>query len=109
MEVESGAPTATTPSSKTPRHDLMKDETKSHNTFFKQAKSYPMFPCKEEKVKWDDYGEPIRYGVWDVVLWWGVKVGFPLPLFPPHPLLLRVEDYAVKELVPLEEKEVILW
>lgn len=62
MEVEpSGAPKATTPSSKAPRHDLMKEESKLHSTFFKQTKSYPMFPCREDKVKWDDYGEPIRY------------------------------------------------
>ena len=31
------------------------------STFFKQARSYPMFPCHEEKIKWDDYGEFIRY------------------------------------------------
>jgi cleavage and polyadenylation specificity factor subunit 2 len=41
------------------RHDLMlKNEGKTKTGFFKQAKkSYPMFPCKEEKVKWDEYGE----------------------------------------------------
>ena len=62
MEVESSsAPSATTPTSKAPRHDLMKEEGKSRSTFFKTTKSYPMFPCREEKVKWDDYGEPIRY------------------------------------------------
>lgn len=31
------------------------------SSFFKQARSYPMFPCHEEKVKWDDYGEFIKY------------------------------------------------
>ena len=36
-------------------------QAKARSSFFKQAKSYPMFPCKEEKVKWDDYGEPIRW------------------------------------------------
>ena len=62
MEVDSKVPAVTTPSSKTPRHDLMMmDEAKSRNTFFKQTKSYPMFPCFEEKIKWDDYGESIRY------------------------------------------------
>ena len=61
MEVDSTAPTAATPTTKTPRHDLMKDGGKTRNTFFKQTKSYPMFPCREEKIKWDDYGEPIRY------------------------------------------------
>ena len=30
------------------------------SSFFKQARSYPMFPCHEEKIKWDDYGEFIR-------------------------------------------------
>lgn len=56
----SSAPNVTTPSSKTPRHDIMKDEMKTRSTFFKQTKSYPMFPCREDKLKWDDYGEPIR-------------------------------------------------
>jgi len=29
--------------------------------FFKQAKkAYPMFPFKEEKIKWDEYGEFIK-------------------------------------------------
>lgn len=44
------------------KHDLMmKSEGKSRGGFFKQAKkAYPMFPSKEEKVKWDDYGEIIR-------------------------------------------------
>lgn len=67
MEVEPSGPTksVSTPSSSSNkslhhRHDLMMDEGKSHSTFFKQTKSYPMFPCHEEKVKWDDYGEAIR-------------------------------------------------
>lgn len=59
MEVDLTVPVAATPS-KAPRHDLMMDEAKTRNTFFKQTKSYPMFPCREDKVKWDDYGEPIR-------------------------------------------------
>ncbi|XP_022244623.1 cleavage and polyadenylation specificity factor subunit 2-like isoform X2 [Limulus polyphemus] len=45
------------------KHDLMmKTEGKSRGGgFFKQAKkSYPMFPVREEKIKWDDYGEIIR-------------------------------------------------
>lgn len=45
------------------RHDLMiKNEGKTKGGgFFKQAKkSYPMFPVKEEKIKWDDYGEIIK-------------------------------------------------
>lgn len=44
------------------RHDLMmSDEKRGHkSSFFKQAKSYPMFPCKEDRVKWDEYGEIIK-------------------------------------------------
>lgn len=45
------------------RHDLMmKQDGKSKGGgFFRQAKkAYPMFPLKEEKVKWDDYGEIIK-------------------------------------------------
>ena len=33
---------------------------KTRSSFFKLAKSFPMYPCKDEKVKWDDYGEVIR-------------------------------------------------
>ena len=66
MEIEPSSGTvATSPTvqSKTPhRHDLMVlEEAKARSSFFKQAKSFPMFPCKEEKIKWDEYGEPIRY------------------------------------------------
>ncbi|XP_023227191.1 cleavage and polyadenylation specificity factor subunit 2-like [Centruroides sculpturatus] len=54
MEVDGGGKT---------RHDLMiNTEGKPRGGgFFKQAKkSYPMFPMREEKIKWDDYGEIIR-------------------------------------------------
>lgn len=44
-------------------HDLMmKAEGSRKGSFFKQAKkSYPMFPTHEERIKWDEYGEIIRY------------------------------------------------
>ena len=32
---------------------------RNKSSFFKQAKVYPVFPYKEEKLKWDDYGEII--------------------------------------------------
>jgi len=36
-------------------------QAKTKTGFFKQAKkAYPMFPCKEEKIKWDEYGEFIK-------------------------------------------------
>lgn len=48
-------------SPKVPKHDLtMADESKTRSSFFKLAKSFPMYPCKDEKIKWDDYGEVIR-------------------------------------------------
>lgn len=48
---------------KTKHHDLMmKGDGVRKGSFFKQAKkSYPMFPTHEERVKWDEYGEIIRY------------------------------------------------
>lgn len=61
MDVDTAVPTAATPISKVPRHDLMMEGGKTRNTFFKQTKSYPMFPCHDDKAKWDDYGEPIRW------------------------------------------------
>jgi len=45
------------------KHDLLvKTETKVQTGFFKSnKKQYPMFPFFEEKVKFDEYGEIIRY------------------------------------------------
>jgi len=45
------------------KHDIMmKPETgKKQTGFFKSNKSrYPMYPCYEDKIKYDDYGEIIR-------------------------------------------------
>lgn len=61
MEVDPTAIATSPVQSKAPRHDLMvMEEAKARSSFFKQAKSFPMFPFKEEKVKWDEYGEAIR-------------------------------------------------
>ena len=60
MEVD---PSTSSGPPKTPKHDLMMEEGRAKSVFFKQAKSFPMFPFREEKLKWDEYGEPIRY-VW---------------------------------------------
>lgn len=41
---------------------MMKGEGSRKGSFFKQAKkSYPMFPAPEERIKWDEYGEIIKY------------------------------------------------
>uniref|UniRef100_A0A2R5LLA6 Cleavage and polyadenylation specificity factor subunit 2 n=2 Tax=Ornithodoros turicata TaxID=34597 RepID=A0A2R5LLA6_9ACAR len=46
---------------KKPTIESIKSEKSKSLGFFKQAKkSYLMFPVKEEKMKWDDYGEVIR-------------------------------------------------
>jgi len=48
---------------KTIKHDIVMkaDSGKKQTGFFKSNKSkYPMFPCVEEKIKYDDYGEIIR-------------------------------------------------
>ena len=38
------------------------DSVMKQTGFFKSNKSrYPMYPCHEEKIKYDDYGEIIRY------------------------------------------------
>ena len=44
------------------KHDLMLcSDSKQRGSFFKQAKkTHAMFPLKEEKIKWDEYGEIIR-------------------------------------------------
>ena len=45
------------------RHDLMmpKAGDGKSKSFFKQVKkTYPMYPCVETKIKWDDYGEIIN-------------------------------------------------
>ena len=46
------------------RHDLMygMDVKAKPAGFFKSAKkSYPMYPLREEKIKWDDYGEMVNF------------------------------------------------
>jgi len=45
------------------KHDIvMKADPKKQTGFFKSNKSkYPMFPFHEEKIKYDDYGELIKY------------------------------------------------
>ena len=60
-EVSSGLSTPLVSSAKHPKHDLMIDENKTRQTFFKETKTYPMYPCREDKLKWDEYGEAIRY------------------------------------------------
>ncbi|OTF77047.1 hypothetical protein BLA29_003105 [Euroglyphus maynei] len=58
----------------TAKHDLMMssrmDGRVKGGGFFKNAKkSYPMFPCVEKKIKWDDYGEIINaddYSIFDM-------------------------------------------
>lgn len=54
---------------KSKHHDLMmKSEGSRKGSFFKQAKkSYPMFPTHEERIKWDEYGEIIRYFIAECV------------------------------------------
>jgi len=44
------------------KYDLVLSDEKirSKGNFFKQAKTFPIFPFKEERLKWDDYGEMIR-------------------------------------------------
>lgn len=43
------------------KHDLMAPASnKLGMDFFKQAKHFDMFPCVDDKLQWDDYGEIIR-------------------------------------------------
>jgi len=42
------------------KYDLMVADDKKRSSCFKQAKMYPMYPFKEERLKWDDYGEIIK-------------------------------------------------
>ena len=49
--------------SKLVKHDIVMkpDSVKKQSGFFKSNKSrYPMYPCHEEKIKYDEYGEIIR-------------------------------------------------
>jgi len=49
--------------SKPVKHDIVMkpDSVKKQTGFFKSNKSrYPMYPCHDEKIKYDDYGEIIR-------------------------------------------------
>lgn len=43
------------------KHDIMAPQlTKASDKFFKQTKAFDMFPCVEEKRRYDAYGEVIR-------------------------------------------------
>lgn len=65
---------STTPDGKAVKHDLLVagriDGRPKGGGFFRNAKkSYPMFPCIERKLKWDEYGEiinPEDYSSFDV-------------------------------------------
>eukprot|EP00794_Sanderia_malayensis_P003077 gene3078-3542_t len=63
------------------KHDLLvaDEKLRTKGNFFKQAKSFPMFPFKDERLKWDDYGE-----------------------------IIKPEDYVLQESVAMEEETTIL-
>ncbi len=43
------------------KHDILKAKTSTKHGFFRHIrKSYPMFPYKEELIKWDDYGQLVK-------------------------------------------------
>lgn len=92
---------------KTKHHDLMmKAEGSRKGSFFKQAKkSYPMFPTHEERIKWDEYGEIIRYYnacEHQITEWLTQRIpSFNRPLLFFH----RLEDFLVPELQATEEEK----
>lgn len=98
---------------KSKHHDLMmKSEGSRKGSFFKQAKkSYPMFPTHEERIKWDEYGEIIRYvnTQWIQSSWWRdtekicrcVYVVAAKKSVGSH----RLEDFLVPELQATEEEK----
>ena len=76
-----------------------------------------MFPCREEKVAWDEYGEPIRYCVC-IALHHGLFsltqlllstsscdffFFFAFTLLLPSPFV-RHEDYQIKETITALEE-----
>lgn len=59
---------------------MMKGEGSRKGSFFKQAKkSYPMFPAPEERIKWDEYGEIIKYVSKTAFLSYRLEVSSVLP------------------------------
>ena len=85
------------------RHDLLiKSENKSQNGFFKtNKKQHPMFPFYEAKIKFDDYGEIIRYVLTRI---FPISVREILKIFEGRMFLiylfvcvLRPEDYKMTE------------
>jgi cleavage and polyadenylation specificity factor subunit 2 len=42
------------------KHDIMSREQNKGQGFFKQTRTYPMFPFLEKKMRFDDYGEMVR-------------------------------------------------
>lgn len=96
---------------KSKHHDLMmKSEGSRKGSFFKQAKkSYPMFPTHEERIKWDEYGEIIRYFHTNmcVVEWRHTEkiYQYLLSLLSNCMVFHRLEDFLVPELQATEEEK----
>lgn len=54
-----------------------------------------MYPFKDEKLKWDEYGEPIRF-----IDWWLIYYVRYLSI------LCRHEDYLCNDIVAVPDKKV---
>lgn len=91
---------------KNKHHDLMmKGEGNRKGSFFKQAKkSYPMFPTHEERIKWDEYGEIIRYeNVTSEISC--TRLHFSDIIIKPMLCFHRLEEFLVPELQATEEEK----
>lgn len=91
---------------KSKHHDLMmKAEGSRKGSFFKQAKkSYPMFPTHEERIKWDEYGEIIRYFL-TTNMFGAVHLYFVATTNKPFSASPRLEEFLVPELQATEEEK----
>ena len=43
------------------KRDLMLKDDDRRSSFFKKAVAHPMYPFSETRIKWDEYGEIIKY------------------------------------------------
>ena len=59
-----------------------------------------MYPFKDEKLKWDEYGEPIRLINRWLINWWLINCVCYLSI------LCRHEDYLCNDIVVVPDKKV---
>ncbi|CAF1052808.1 unnamed protein product [Brachionus calyciflorus] len=77
-------------------HDLMKLQENKNQFFKHKTKRFPMFPYKEELIKWDDYGEEIRKD----------EFAYLIEINPYEQRIIETNDIEMPEDDAIEQEEI---